>query len=307
MTIVLAGGSGFLGRALAAHFLTQGHQVRVLTRRPRAGRDTEVAWNPDGTSGPWASALADADVIVNLAGEGIADRRWSAARKQALRTSRILPARSLAAAVASLPPRPRVLITSSAIGFYGAHGEEVVTEQTPPGTDFLSQLCVEWEQASIAAASDHTHVALVRTGIVLHPEGGALASMLLPFKLGVGGPMGTGRQYMPWIHLDDWVRLVAWLAAGGTSLAQPGQSTARVSIWNATAPTPVTNAAFARSLGRALRRPAFLPAPAFALRLLLGEFATFLLTGARVVPAAAEAAGFRFRFRELDVALDDLL
>jgi uncharacterized protein len=263
MTIVLAGGSGFLGRALAAHFQTQGHEVRVLTRRPRAGSTSEVAWTPDGTSGPWATALADADVIVNLAGEGIADRRWSEARKQALRTSRILPARSLAAALTSLTPRPRLLITSSAVGFYGAHGDDPVTEQTPSGTDFLSQLCVEWERESAAAASSHTHVAMVRTGIVLHPDGGALKSMLLPFRLGVGGPMGTGRQFMPWIHLDDWIRLVAWLAGGGAVAARQDQpsGTPHVTIWNATAPTPVTNASFARTLGRVLHRPAFVPAP----------------------------------------------
>lgn len=309
MIIVLAGGSGFLGRALAAHFHTQGHQVRVLTRRPRAGSTSEVAWTPDGTSGAWASALADADAIVNLAGEGIADQRWSEPRKQALRTSRLLPARSLAAALATLPPRPRLLITSSAVGFYGAHGDQPVTEQTPPGTDFLAQLCVEWERESAAAASADTQVALVRTGIVLHPDGGALKSMLLPFRLGVGGPMGAGRQFMPWIHLDDWIRLVAWLASGGAAAPGPDKAAhaPHVTIWNATAPTPVTNAAFAHALGRALHRPAFLPAPGVALRLLLGEFATFLLTGARVLPAAAEAAGFRFRFRELEPALADLL
>ena len=302
MTIVLAGGSGFLGRALHARFAADGHLVRTLTRRPRPGVVTDVAWQPDGDSGPWAAALADADLVINLAGQGIADSRWTAARKQVLRTSRLLPTRSLARALSSLPPRPRRFITCSAIGYYGAHGDEVVTEQTPPGDDFLSQLCVDWEGEATAAASPTTPVALVRTGIVLHPENGALKSMLLPFRLGLGGPMGSGRQFMSWIHLDDWLALVAWVAARGTEPA-----TDAVSVWNATAPGPVTNAAFARTLGRVLRRPAILPAPGFALRLLLGEFATFLLTGARVLPASAEGAGFRFRYPALQPALEHLL
>jgi uncharacterized protein (TIGR01777 family) len=220
----------------------------------------------------------------------------------------VLPARSLARALSEVPARPRLLITSTAIGYYGARGDDVVTEDDPPGTDFLAQLCVEWEQAAAAAATGQTRVALVRTGLVLHPEGGALGPMLLPFRLGLGGPLGSGRQYWSWIHLADWVNLVVWLAtgtapaAGATNTAPP-----RVSLWNATAPNPVTNAAFSRALGRALRRPAFLRAPAFALRLLLGEFAQFLVTGARVIPDRALRAGFRFRFTDLDEALDDLL
>lgn len=312
MTIVLAGGSGFLGRALHLHLTAAGHTVRILTRRPRPGAPDDVAWQPDGTAGPWAHALADADVIVNLAGEGIADKRWTPARKQALADSRILPARSLARAIDTLPTRPRTLITSSAVGYYGAHGDDIVTEQTPPGDDFLADLCVTWEREASAPASAATHVALVRTGIVLHPDGGALASMLTPFRLGLGGPMGSGRQYMSWIHLEDWLRLVAWLCDDGPSKATaaarvPTLASPAVTVWNACAPEPVTNADFGRTLGRVLRRPAVLPAPGFALRLLLGEFATFLLTGARVVPAAAQDAGFAFAFSRLEPALRDLL
>jgi hypothetical protein len=310
MIVVLAGGSGFLGRALEAHLRNSGHTVRVLTRRPRPQAPGDVAWQPDGTSGPWAAALADADAIVNLAGEGIADKRWTAARKQALRTSRILPARSLALALASQPERTRRLITSSAIGYYGPHGDEPVTEQTPPGDDFLADLCVEWEREAAAPASPLTHVALVRTGIVLHPDGGALKSMLPPFRLGVGGPMGSGRQFMPWIHLDDWVRLVAWLIDGGTGHATASArptGTEHCTVWNATAPLPVTNAEFARTLGRVLRRPAFVPAPGIALRILLGEFAAFLLTGARVLPRAARDASFVYGFETLEPALRHLL
>jgi len=308
MTIILAGGSGFLGRALAERFTAAGHTVRTLTRHPRTASSTLVAWQPDGTSGPWAAALADADVVINLAGEGIADKRWTPARKQALRTSRILPTRSLACALAEAPPRPRLLITNLAIGIYGAHGDEPVTEHTPPGDDFLARLCVEWEREAAAAASSLTRVAFLRTGIVLHPKGGALASMLPPFRLGVGGPMGTGRQYMAWIHLDDWVSLVEWLATTSAAASASGTGgPANVVAWNATAPNPVTNAEFARALGRALRRPAFMPIPALALRLLLGEFATFLLTGARVIPERAMHEGFGFRYPELEPALASLL
>jgi uncharacterized protein (TIGR01777 family) len=299
MTIVLAGGSGFLGRALHRHFDHAGHVVRTLSRRP-AGPG-EVKWQPDGTTGPWADALADADVIVNLAGESLAGTRWNAARKDALRSSRILPARSIARALAELPARPRILITCSAIGFYGAHDDEPVSEDTPPGADFLARLCVDWEHEAAAAASTTTRVTIVRTGLVLHPDGGALKPMLLPFRLGIGGPLGSGRQYWSWIHLDDWVALLAWLAT------PTGAELTGVSAWNATAPGPVTNAEFSRILGRVLHRPAVIPVPEFALRLALGEFAQFLTVGARVLPVHAERAGFRFQYSALEPALRDLL
>ncbi|MGE0460449.1 MAG: TIGR01777 family oxidoreductase [Vicinamibacterales bacterium] len=307
MTITLAGGSGFLGRALADRFTATSHTVRILTRRAQPGSSTFVAWQPNGTTGPWATTFADTDVVINLAGEGISDKRWTPARKQVLRDSRILPTRSLVRALAEAPPRPRLFINISAIGIYGAHGDEPVTEQTPPGDDFLARLCVEWEREASAAASAETHVALVRTGIVLHPKGGALTSMLPPFRMGIGGPMGTGRQYMSWIHLDDWIALVEWLVTKSATAPAAPAGHKNLTAWNATAPHPVTNAEFARALGRMLHRPAIMPIPGFALRLLLGEFATFLLTGARVIPERAELAGFRFRYPELQPALASLL
>ena len=309
MTIVLAGGSGFLGRALKQPFAQAGHSVRILTRRTPTHPD-EIQWQPDGTTGPWAAALADADVIVNLAGEGLADRRWTADRKAALRRSRILPPRSLAAALAEQPARARLVIACSAVGYYGARDEEPVTEEDGPGDDFLSRLCVDWEHEAATAASDTTDVAIVRSGIVLHPEGGALKPMLLPFRMGVGGRLGSGRQYWSWIHVHDWMALVSWIASrltGPVAPVSPGPEREPVTVWNATAPTPVTNAEFSRVLGRVLRRPAVLPAPAFALRLALGEFAMFLTTGARVLPEHAEREGFRFRFPALEPALRDLL
>lgn len=306
MTVVLAGGTGFLGGALRHALATEGHAVRILTRQtPRS--PAHVQWQPDGTSGPWRSALADADVIINLTGEGIADKRWTPARKQALHTSRILPARSITKALGEVPARPRLVISGSAVGYYGAHDAEPITEDSPPGGDFLARLSVAWEHEAAAAASATTRVALVRTGIVLHPDGGALKTMLLPFRLGVGGPLGSGRQYWSWIHLDDWVALIVWMARSTATSPTDGGHEPRVSAYNATAPEPVTNREFSRVLGGVLRRPAIVPTPAFALRIALGEFSQFLTTGARVLPVRAEREGFAFRFPRLDVALTDLL
>ncbi len=253
-------------------------------------------WTPNGGVGAWASALEGAGLVVNLAGEGIADTRWSPARKQALRASRVLATRSLALAIRQSKTPPHAFVSGSAIGYYGPHGDEPLTEDAPPGTDFLAELAADWEREA-EAASPATRLTIVRTGIVLHPDGGALAQMLTPFKLGVGGPLGSGRQYMSWIHRDDWVRLVK------TTGFEPDARGA----FNATAPAPVTNTEFTRTLGRVLRRPAFMPVPTFTLRALFGELADTLVTGQRVLPAHAERLGFEFRFRQLEAALTDLL
>lgn len=293
MRVVVAGGSGFLGQALQDHLRRSGHTTTVLTRTRRASND--VAWTPDGTAGTWAAALQGADAVVNLSGEGIAEARWSATRKATLRDSRLLSTRSIVTAIGDLPTPP-ALLNASGVGYYGDRGVELVTEETPPGHDFLASLCVEWEAAAEQAAA-FTRVVLLRNGLVMHPSGGALKKMLLPFRLGAGGPLGSGAQYLPWIHLDDWVEMVAWL------IEQP---TAR-GAFNVTAPSPATNADFTRALGQAVRRPAFIPVPAFALRVALGELADTLLTGQRAVPARATAAGFAFRFAEIEPALRDLL
>jgi uncharacterized protein (TIGR01777 family) len=295
MKVVIAGGSGFLGTSLRHALLADGHAVANLTRRdvPRAPDD--LRWTPDGAAGDWAAAIDGTDAVVNLAGEGIADARWTAARKQAIANSRMLATRSLVAACMRATRPPRVLVSASAVGYYGPRGDELVTEATPAGDDFLATVCVDWEQAA-EQASPVTRVALLRTGLVLHRDGGALARMLTPFKLGAGGPIGTGKQFMPWIHRDDWVDLVRWL------IAEP---TAR-GAFNLTAPEPVSNKEFARRLGRALGRPAVVPVPAFALRLLLGEMSDLLVTGQRAIPARALAMGFRFRFTRLTEALDEL-
>jgi uncharacterized protein (TIGR01777 family) len=301
MHIVIAGGSGFLGSALAHALTREGHDVAVLTRqesnRSPAPHLSFVRWTPDGNAGPWARVIDGASAVINLAGESIGAKRWSAAQKTKLRDSRLLATGSLTAAIrqASLPPG--AFISGSAVGYYGNRGEETLTESSPAGTDFLADLARDWE----AAANDVSHVtrvALVRTGIVLDRQGGALPKMLPPFKMFAGGRLGTGTQYMPWIHKDDWVRLVTWMITA---------EGARGPL-NATGPSPVTNAEFSKALGRALKRPSLLPAPAFALRIALGEMAdALLLSGQRALPVRATDLGFSFRYSNIDDALASVL
>jgi uncharacterized protein (TIGR01777 family) len=295
MVVVIAGGSGFLGRALQDELRRAGHHVRVLTRRAAPTARDAIAWPADGTIGPWASALEDADVVINLAGAGIADARWTSARKSLLYDSRVLSTRSLALAIERTSRRP-ILISASGVGYYGDREAQVVTEDTPPGDDFLAKLCIDWEKEALQAAA-HTRVVILRNGLVMDPTGGALGKMLLPFRLGLGGPLGSGTQYLPWIHIADWLALVMLVA----------QSDDARGPFNATAPNPATNAEFTRALGRALSRPAIIPVPGFALRTALGELADTLLTGQRAVPKRAEQLGFRFRFRAIEPALNDLL
>jgi uncharacterized protein (TIGR01777 family) len=295
MRIVIAGATGFLGTPLAAALRADGHDVTALTRRPAVPPPTRaLLWAPDGSIGPWAAAIDGADAVVNLAGESIAGARWTDAHKRRIRESRILATRSIAAAIRAASAPPSVLVSGSAVGYYGPHGEEPLTERTPAGTDFLAQVCADWEREAQAASTPRTRVICVRTGLVLERDGGALPQMLPPFRFGVGGPVGSGRQYWPWIHRSDWVALVRWL------IDSPSVSGAV----NATAPEPVPNAEFARTLGRVLRRPAMLPAPAFALRAILGEMAgALLLSGQRALPDAAERNGFAFTYRRLEPAL----
>jgi uncharacterized protein (TIGR01777 family) len=300
VNVVIAGGTGFLGTALADRLSADGHDVVVLTRRDpaksRPGRHRLVRWTPTGEAGPWQAEISNAGAVVNLAGEPIAGKRWSAAQKQRITDSRIDATKSVVDAIRSAPA-PTVLINASAVGYYGPLTDEVVTEERPAGNDFLATLCTRWEaEASRAAA--RVRVVCVRTGLVLEKDGGALARMLPPFKMGLGGPVGSGRQYWPWIHRQDWVDLVRW------SILTPSASGAL----NATAPNPVTNAEFTRALGKALGRPAFMPAPAFALRLVLGEMAgALLMSGQRAVPAKAQRLGFAFRYVQVTDALNAIV
>jgi uncharacterized protein len=302
MKVVIAGGSGFLGQALTTALAADSHDLVVLTRHAdgqhaatsRPGRIRPVTWAPTGETGPWASEVDGAGAVVNLAGESIAGKRWSPAQKTRILDSRVRATRSLVAAIRGASAPPSVFVSGSAVGYYGPLGDEPVTEEAPPGGDFLAGVCVHWEQEAARAASDRTRLVCVRTGLVLGKDGGALPQMLPPFRLGAGGPVGSGRQYWPWIHRDDWVALVRW-AIITTAVSGPV---------NATAPNPVTNATFASALGRAMHRPAFMPAPAFALRLLLGEMAdALLLSGQRALPAKAQRLGFTFRFANVEDAL----
>lgn len=289
MRIVVAGGTGFLGSALVGRLQKDGHTVAVLTRKP--ARSHHVRWDPYGPLTNWAHTLDETDAVVNLAGAPI-NHRWSATHKRAMWNSRVHVTRSLVAAMKSVRRIPPVLVNASAVGIYGPHGDEPLTEESGAGSGFLAGLGVAWEKEALAAGPE-ARVVLLRNGIVLARDGGALPQLALPFRLFVGGPVGSGGQYVSWIHRDDWTSLVIW-ALTNTAVSGP---------LNATSPDPVTNLELSRTLGRVLHRPAFMPAPAFAVRLALGEMADVVLTGQRVFPDKAHSHGFEFRYPQIEPAL----
>lgn len=292
MKIVVAGGSGFLGGPLVARLRERGDHVDVLSRSASKG----LEWHPPA-QGPWSARVAEADVVINLAGENIGDGRWTAERKKRLIASRLDATRALVAAMQQQPSKPRTFLSASATGWYGDRGDETLDESAARGSGFLSDLTEEWESAA-RAAEPMARLVIARFGVVLEKSGGALAKMLLPFRLGAGGPLGSGRQWMPWVDREDAIRFVLWAI----------DTTSARGVYNATSPEPVRNADFTRELGRALHRPAVLPAPAFALRLAFGEMADeALLGGQRVVPARAMAEGFAFRFPRVGEALGHIL
>jgi uncharacterized protein (TIGR01777 family) len=294
MKIIVAGGTGLLGSALVSALQDDRHAVVVLTRHPT--RPNEVRWSPDHDDGSWTSALDGAHAVINLAGASIAGGRWTAARKTAIRDSRMQATGALARAITATHQPPPIFISSSAVGYYGSRGDDPATETTAPGSDFLAQVCRDWE-AVATRLSGISRVVVVRSGVVLARSGGALPQLALPFKLFAGGPAGTGRQFVSWIHLHDWVAMVRW------ALATPDVS----GPLNVTAPGPVTNEEFSRTLGRALGRPSWLNAPSFALRLVLGEMADALvLGGRRVLPDVAQRRGFVFRYPVLGMALKEI-
>lgn len=308
MKVIVAGGTGFLGGALCWTWAEEGHEVRVLTRALPPGRAqhepgtgkpgiTRVGWDPSVGPAAIAGEIDGADVVINLAGESIGGARWTAARKQALRDSRIVPTRTIADAIRAAPTPPRTFISASGIGYYGDRGDETLTEDSAAGDDFLARLCVEWEREATSAARDGVRIVVLRSGLVFENSGGAFPRMIAPFRFFVGGPLGSGRQYIAWLHRHDWVEMVRWIV-DTRGVAGPV---------NATAPHPIMNAEFARVVGRALHRPAFVPAPAFVLRLILGELADSVLGSQRAIPARATAAGYHFRYPELQFALRDIL
>jgi uncharacterized protein (TIGR01777 family) len=306
MRVFVAGGTGMIGTKLVRGLHQRGDSVAVLTRRPEAAQEklgsvcTVVAG--DATQpGPWMQAVADCEAVVNLAGEDLFSKRWSAAFKQVLHDSRVRTTDNVIQALArqsrNAAGHPKVLVNASAVGYYGSCGDEERTEENPPGIDFLAQLCVAWEQAAQKADSLGIRVASVRIGVVLDKEGGALGRLLPAFQVGMGGPTGSGRQWISWIHHADLVGILL-MALDNPAVQGP---------INAMAPNPVTNRDFAQVLGQALSRPTFLSTPEFPLRLLLGEVADVVLTGQRVLPKKALALGYSFKFPTLNEALADAL
>jgi uncharacterized protein (TIGR01777 family) len=293
LRVGVTGAGGLVGSALSTALEASGATVKRWVRRPASVSGNELAWDPvAGTID--SGALAGLDAMVHLAGENIAGGRWSVERKERIRSSRVEGTRLIAGALAQAEKGPRVLVSASAIGYYGDRGEERIDEESSPGTGFLAETCQEWEQSVAPAVEAGVRVVLLRIGVVLSRHGGALARMLLPFRLGLGGRLGNGRQYMSWIALDDLVRIVL-RALSDERLEGPV---------NAVAPNPVRNAEFTARLGAALRRPAVLPVPAFALGLLLGEMGReLLLAGARIEPRSLLDSDFEFRFPDLDSAL----
>jgi hypothetical protein len=294
--IVIAGGTGWLGSALAYSLLSDRHDVVALTRSASSspsGTSRRVQW--DGrTVADWATELDDAEAIVNFAGASIGEGRWTAARKRILYASRIDSTTALVAALEQAGHRPEVLANVSAVGYYGDRGEDLVTETDPPGADFLARLAADWEAAAAPARALGVRVAILRLGLVLGPDGGALPRLAAPFRFFVGGPLGTGKQWVSWVHIDDVVGLFRF------ALERPDV----VGPINVTAPAPARNRDFSATVARALGRPSWLPVPGIALRLVLGEIADSLLGGQRVAPTLAERLGYRFREPSLLPALE---
>jgi len=302
MNIVVAGGTGFIGQALCAALLHGGHRVSLLTRhagqvlhQPDA-RVNVVEWNARDT-GAWENLLEGADAVVNLAGAPIADGRWTDERKRLLTESRVLTTRLLVSALSRRSSKPPVFISASGIGYYGASDDRLLDEGAARGTGFLADLCLAWEAEAMNAAEFGTRVVILRTGMVLEQDGGALAKMVLPFKLYAGGPIMPGTQWVSWIHRRDHIGLIQW-ALTTTTVSGP---------INAVAPEPVRMNTFCDVLGQAMHRPSWLPVPGIALNILLGELGTLMTTGQRVIPKKAMAGGYTFRYPTIESALRAIL
>ncbi len=306
MRVIITGGTGLIGRNLAASLVNNHHEVIVLSRHPKqaVGLPTGVqvvGWDARTAQG-WGQLADGADAIVNLAGEsiggaGLIPARWTDARKQRILQSRLDAAHAVVQAVEAAAHKPRVVVQASAVGYYGATGDNLITETHAVGNDFLAQVCVQWENASAPLDDMGVRRVVIRTGLVLSPDEGVLPRLMLPFRFFAGGALGSGQQWYPWIHCDDVTRAIRFLIARDDATGS----------FNLTAPDPLTNHDFSRILGRVMHRPAILPVPAFALRLALGEMATLVLDGQRALPQKLSESGFSFRFTELAAALRDLL
>jgi uncharacterized protein (TIGR01777 family) len=303
MRVVITGGTGLVGRALARSLAHDGHDLVVLTRDPAAAArvlpaGTQALRWGGGPPGEWSSAVDGADAVVNLAGANLGEARWTAARKELIRHSRLGSVEAVAEAVSLAARPPAVVVQASAVGYYGYRGDEILDEGAEAGQDYMAQaVLVAAERLANRMEAHDVRVAMARSGVVLAADGGALPRMLLPFRLFVGGRIGSGRQYLSWIHLADEVRALRFLM----------ESPDAAGAFNLTAPSPVTNATFAATVGRVMHRPAVFPVPAAALRLVFGEMSGVLLRGQRVVPRRLRELGFAFRFPEIEPALADLL
>lgn len=303
MRVLITGGTGMIGRALATNLLQDNgkNEVIVLSRNPERIRKPQpgvqyLGWDGRTAQG-WGDTVENFDAIVNLAGESIAAGRWTTARRERIRNSRINVGRAVTEALLEARVKPRMLLQASAVGIYGPHGDEIIDENAPSGTDFLSHVAVDWEASTATVDTLGVRRVVVRLGVVLSADSGALPRMVLPFRFFAGGPLGHGRQRFPWIHLADVANALRFLLEHEEAQG----------VFHLTAPVPPTNAEFARALGRVLKRPAWLPVPAFALRLLFGEMATVLLDGQNAVPQRLQALGFHFRYGEMEAALRNLL
>jgi uncharacterized protein (TIGR01777 family) len=302
MRVLITGGSGLIGRALAGNLARDGNEVIILSRRPErvAGLPMGVtAKRWDGrTSEGWESLAEGADAVINLAGENISSGRWTREQKYRILESRLNAGQAVVQAIVAASRKPCVVVQASGVGYYGPQGNDEVTEGTPPGQqDYLAQVAVEWEASTASVEALGVRRAIIRTGVVLSAEGGALTRMLLPFRIFLGGRMGSGTQWFPWIHMTDEVAAIRFLIENETANGP----------FNLTAPVPVTNAEFSRLVGKQLGRPSIMVIPRFALRLLFGEMATVLLEGQRAIPRRLLQLGFKFQFREADSALRNLL
>jgi uncharacterized protein (TIGR01777 family) len=299
MTVLITGATGFLGRRLVSMLLSEGHSVVYLARKRSASLDTRAAfhlWTHRAQMIQELESVPDCDAVIHLVGEPIA-QRWTSEAKARIRDSRIVATHDLVDAIERLPHRPSAFISASAIGYYGNRGDEILTEESAPGQGFLAELCTLWEEEADRIREFGLRVVKVRIGVVLEKDGGALQKMLPLFRMGVGGKLGNGKQWMSWIHREDLLRMIVW-AAATPSVA---------GVLNGTAPAPVTNAQFTRELARVLRRPALIPTPEFVLRLAYGEMADVLFDSARVIPGAAQKLGFQFAFNDLPSALRAIL
>ncbi len=297
MKILISGSHGLVGKALIKSLTADGHEVHRLVRHPASAGSSDIEWQPNhGTID--AQQVEGFDAVVHLAGESIASGRWTDDKKRRIRESRISGTQLLSKVLTQLVNPPSVFISASAIGYYGNRGEELLTEQSKPGDDFLAQVCIEWEQSSHPPAAKHIRTIQARFGIILDTEGGALEKMLTPFRMGVGGKIGDGKQWMSWIALDDVIGGLRFLLENN-SVSGPV---------NFVAPNPVVNAEFTKALGHALGRPTFFPVPAFVARTAFGEMADgLLLTSQRVQPAKLLAAGYQFQYKDIDSALSHIL